>query len=66
MEDWEIAQEIIKADISQLKDQVGQILEALKSLKASGEASSAKGEKSTNDAPIAFPTYRLPSRLFRG
>ena len=28
MEDWETAQETIKADISQLKDQVGQILEA--------------------------------------
>ncbi|XP_027912906.1 uncharacterized protein LOC114172940 [Vigna unguiculata] len=61
MEDWETAQETIKADISQLKDQVGQILEALKSLRASGEASSAKGEKSTHDAPIAFPTYGLPS-----
>ncbi|XP_027912207.1 uncharacterized protein LOC114171269 [Vigna unguiculata] len=48
MEDWETAQETIKADISQLKDQVG-------------EASSAKGEKSTHDAPIAFPTYGLPS-----
>jgi len=60
MEDWETAQETIKADINQLKDQVGQILEALKSLRVSGEASSAKGEKSTHDAPFAFPTYGLP------
>jgi len=61
MEDWETAQETIKADINQLKDQVGQILEALKSLKASGEASSTKCEESTHDAPVAFPTYGLPS-----
>ena len=61
MEDWETAQETIKADINQLKDQVGQILEALKSLKASGEASSTKCEESTHDAPVTFPTYRLPS-----
>ena len=53
MEDWETAQETIKVDINQLKDQVGQILEALKSLRVSGEASSAKGEKSTHDAPFA-------------
>jgi len=39
MEDLETAQETIKAYINQLKDQVGQILEALKSLKATGEAS---------------------------
>jgi len=38
MEDWETTQEIVKVDISRLKDQVGQILEALKSLKASREA----------------------------
>jgi len=61
MEDWETVQETIKADINQLKDQVGQILEALKSLRVSGEASSAKGEKSTYDAPFAFSTYGLPS-----
>jgi len=61
MEDWETAQETIKANINQLNDQVGQILEALKSLRASGEASSAKGEESTHDAPIAFPTYGLSS-----
>ena len=60
MEDWETAQETIKADINQLKDQVGQILGALKSLRVSGEASSVKGEESTHDAPIAFPTYGLP------
>ncbi|XP_027915141.1 uncharacterized protein LOC114174501 [Vigna unguiculata] len=60
MEDWETAQETIKVDINQLKDQVGQILEALKSLRVSGEASSAKGEESTHDALIAFPTYGLP------
>ena len=51
----------MKADISQLKDQVGQILEALKSLKASGEASSAKGEESTHGGPVTFPVYGLPS-----
>jgi len=36
-------------------------LEALKSLKALGEASSAKGEESTHDTLVAFPAYRLPS-----
>jgi len=51
----------VKANISQLKDLVGQILEAFKSLKASGEASSAKGEENTHDAPITFRAYRLPS-----
>jgi len=35
-------------------------LEALKSLKASREALSAKGEESTHDAPAAFPMYGLP------
>ncbi|XP_027936145.1 uncharacterized protein LOC114191163 [Vigna unguiculata] len=61
MEDWETTQEAVKADICQLKDKVGQILEALKSLKASGEASSAKGEESTYDGPVTFPAYGLPS-----
>jgi len=61
MEDWEIAQEAVKADICQLKDQVGQILEALKSLKASGEASSTKGEERTHGGPVTFSAYRLPS-----
>jgi len=60
MEDWETAQETMKADISQLKDQVGQILEALKSLKASVEASSTKGEESTHNAHVAFLVYELP------
>jgi len=44
MEDWETAQETIKEYVSQLKDQVGQILKALKSLKTSEEFSSAKSE----------------------
>jgi len=61
MEDWETAQETIKAYINQLKDQVGQILEALKSLKATGEASCSKGEESTHGALVAFPAYGLPS-----
>jgi len=32
MEDWEGAHEEMKAEIHQLKDQIGQILEALKGL----------------------------------
>ncbi|KOM57963.1 hypothetical protein LR48_Vigan11g099600 [Vigna angularis] len=40
MESWEESQESIKADVSQLKDQVGQILAALESLKTTGESSS--------------------------
>ena len=57
---WKTVQETIKADINQLKNQVGQILEALKSLKASREASSAKGEENTHVALVAFPAYGLP------
>jgi len=43
MEDWKTTQEIVKANINQSKDQVGQILEALKSLKASRKPLFAKG-----------------------
>jgi len=72
MEDWEEAHEAVKADINQLKDQVSQILEALKSLKASGEASSARIEENihpqvpryevqnTQGMSIPFPMYGLP------
>ncbi|KOM25958.1 hypothetical protein LR48_Vigan208s000100 [Vigna angularis] len=69
MEDWEEAHEIIKADISQLKDQMGQILTALESLKTAGESSSARIEENILPYPpkfnalspsISFPMYGLP------
>ena len=66
MEDWEEAHEDVKADINELKDQVGQILEALKLLKASGEASSARVEENAHSygmplgASVSFPMYGLP------
>jgi len=66
MEDWEEAHEAVKADINELKDQVGQILEALKSLKASGEASTARVEETAHSygiplgASVPFPLYGLP------
>ena len=66
MEDWEEAHEAVKADINELKDQVGQILEVLKSLKASGEASSARVEENAHSygtplgASVPFPMYGLP------
>ncbi|XP_052723845.1 uncharacterized protein LOC128193782 [Vigna angularis] len=44
MESWEESQESIKADVSELKDQVGQILAALESLKTTRESSSARVE----------------------
>ncbi|XP_052736686.1 uncharacterized protein LOC128197882 [Vigna angularis] len=68
MEDWEEERETVKADICQLKDQVGQILEALKAMKIAGETSSAKADDnahtSVHDAvgtQFTFPMYGLPS-----
>ncbi|XP_052725976.1 uncharacterized protein LOC128194421 [Vigna angularis] len=67
MEDWEEERETVKADISQLKDQVGQILEALKAMKTAGETSFAKADDNAH-TPIhdavgtqfTFPMYGLP------
>jgi len=56
MEDWKKAHEVVNADINQLKDQVSQILEALKSLKALGEASSARIEKNIHSQ---VPRYEV-------
>ncbi|XP_017420355.1 uncharacterized protein LOC108330380 [Vigna angularis] len=67
MEAWEEEREAVKADISQLKDQVGQILEALKAMKTVGETSSVKAED--NGHPLVhnavgtqftFSMYGLP------
>ncbi|XP_022637926.1 uncharacterized protein LOC111241863 [Vigna radiata var. radiata] len=67
MEDWEEERETVKADISQLKDQVGQILEALKAMKTAGDTSSAKAEDNTHPpihnavgTQFTFPMYGLP------
>jgi len=66
MEDWEEAHEAIKADINELKDQVGQILEVLKLLKALGKASSARVEENAHSygmpmgTSVSFPMYGLP------
>ncbi|XP_047172662.1 uncharacterized protein LOC124840622, partial [Vigna umbellata] len=67
MEDWEEERETVKADINQLKDQVGQILEALKAMKTTGEASSAKADDNAHTsihdavgAQFTFPMYGLP------
>ncbi|XP_047148672.1 uncharacterized protein LOC124820924, partial [Vigna umbellata] len=69
MEDWEDAHEVVKADISQLKDQIGQILAALESLKTAGESSSARVEGNAHYYPpmfnavsqsVPFPMYGLP------
>ncbi|XP_052728311.1 uncharacterized protein LOC108320289 [Vigna angularis] len=70
MESWEESQESIKAEMSQLKDQVGQILVALESLKATGESSSTLVGGNAHFYPpffnatsqsIPFPLYGLPS-----
>ncbi|XP_047168652.1 uncharacterized protein LOC124837360, partial [Vigna umbellata] len=67
MEDWEEERETVKADISQLKDQVGQILEALKTMKGAGEISSVKAEDNAHPpihnavgTQFTFPMYGLP------
>ncbi|XP_014506318.1 uncharacterized protein LOC106766074 [Vigna radiata var. radiata] len=67
MEDWEEEREIVKVDISQLKDQVGQILEALKAMKTAGETSSSKAEDNAHPpvhnvvgTQFTFPMYGLP------
>ncbi|XP_052734034.1 uncharacterized protein LOC108321519 [Vigna angularis] len=70
MESWEESQESIKAEMSQFKDQVGQILVALESLKATGESSSTLFGGNAHFYPpffnatsqsIPFPLYGLPS-----
>ncbi|XP_052728595.1 uncharacterized protein LOC128195360 [Vigna angularis] len=69
MESWEESQESIKAEMSQLKDQVGQILVALEALKATGESSSTLVGGNAHFYPpffnatsqsIPFPLYGLP------
>ncbi|XP_017428581.2 uncharacterized protein LOC108336620 [Vigna angularis] len=69
MESWEESQESIKAEVSQLKDQVGQILAALESLKTTAESSSAQIGGNAHFYPpllniasqsIPFPPYGLP------
>jgi len=56
MEDCEEAHEVVKADINQLKDEMGQILEALKSLKASGEALFARVEENIHSYGLPLGT----------
>jgi len=51
MEDWREPQEAIKADINQLKDQVGQILEALAALKSIREVPVARHHEVTFSYP---------------
>jgi len=46
MEDWGEAQETMKADINQLKDQVGKILEALVALKSIVDAWNEEAQSS--------------------
>ncbi|XP_047174269.1 uncharacterized protein LOC124841934 [Vigna umbellata] len=67
MEVWEEEPEAIRADISQLKDQVGQILEALKTMKSVGETSSIKADDNAHPpvhnpvgTQFTFPMYGLP------
>ncbi|XP_047156635.1 uncharacterized protein LOC124827595 [Vigna umbellata] len=67
MEDWEEERQTVKADISHLKDQVGQILEALKAMKTAGETSFAKADHNAHTpvhdvvgTQFTFPMYGLP------
>ncbi|XP_014500282.1 uncharacterized protein LOC106761261 [Vigna radiata var. radiata] len=69
MENWEESHESLRADVSQLKDQIGQILAALESLKTTGESSSAQIEGSAHFIPpmfnvvgqsVPFPLYGFP------
>ncbi|XP_017426299.1 uncharacterized protein LOC108334882 [Vigna angularis] len=67
MEVWEEEREAIRVDISQLKDQVGQILEALKTMKSVGETSPVKAEDNAHPqvhnivgTQFTFPMYGFP------
>ncbi|XP_052732430.1 uncharacterized protein LOC128196229 [Vigna angularis] len=69
MENWEQSHESIKADVSQLKDQMTQILAALEALKTTGGATPAQVEGSAQYYPplfnagsqsVSFPMYGLP------
>ncbi|XP_052725984.1 uncharacterized protein LOC128194426 [Vigna angularis] len=59
--------EVVKANISQLKDQIGQILEALKAMKVTRETSFVKAEDKAHPpahnvmgTQLTFPMYGLP------
>ncbi|XP_014503397.1 uncharacterized protein LOC106763751 [Vigna radiata var. radiata] len=69
MEGWEESHESLRAEVSQLKDQIGQILAALESMKTTGESSSAHVEGTAHPYPLVFnaasqsvpfPLYGLP------
>ncbi|XP_052727619.1 uncharacterized protein LOC108327319 [Vigna angularis] len=69
MENWEKSHESIKADVSQLKDQMAQILTALEALKTTGGSTPAQVEGSAQYYPplfnagsqsVPFPMYGLP------
>jgi len=46
------AQEAMRADINQLKDQMGQILEALVTLKSANENPVVRNEDATSSNPV--------------
>jgi len=53
MEDWGEAQESIKSEICQLKDQIGQILETLVALKSTKDIPVVRNEEATSFNPVA-------------
>jgi len=52
MEDWGKVQESIKPDIDQLKDQIGQIFEALAALKTTKDNLVVRNEEATSSSPM--------------
>jgi len=60
MENLGAAQEEIKTDVSQLKDQMAQILEVLATLESRISKSEERSAQAAKATPVGFPPFCLP------